>query len=256
MQNAEWPSDAARSQLNATLKPGHRAELIVGRVDRLQAHGGQCSRPLPGAAALAVILLEPEGRKLTSFTGSQNIMKAMVHKAGFAGLGLVCLALTGCSTANVNPAAPRAHTGYVDFYTDTDMGLSWEVKRADDGAGEMRVVFSEFQPVRGTILRLAAPPGSHRFQVWFTNQVTEGPQTVQVQVLEGKVTPVRVTLTPVGSTSVQRKDYSFRGSAKGYGSGTKVVSGQSAVFAIGAVAGSPQAYGPKERMPYWSLEAK
>jgi hypothetical protein len=183
-------------------------------------------------------------------------MKKIIHIAAFAGLCLAWLELTGCSTPNVNPPAPRAHTGYVDFYTDSDMGLSWEVKRADDRTGEMRAVFSEFKPVEGTILRLAAPPGNHRFQVWFTNQVTEGPQTVQVQVVDGKVTPVHVTLTPAGSTSVERKTYGFRGSTKGYARGTKISSDQSSVFQIGAVAGSPQAYGPKERMPYWSLTAK
>ena len=183
-------------------------------------------------------------------------MNKIIHRAAFAGLCLAWVGLTGCSTPNVNPPAPRAHTGYIDFYTDSDMGLSWEVKRADDRTGEMRAVFSEFKPVEGTILRLAAPPGNHRFQVWFTNQVTEGPQTVQVQVAEGKVTPVHVTLTPAGSTSVERKTYAFRGSAKGYARGTKIVSDQSSVFQIGAVAGNPQAYGPKEGMPYWSLTAQ
>ncbi len=74
--------------------------------------------------------------------------------------------------------------------------------------------------------------------------------------MDGKITPVHVTLTPVGTTSVERKDYSFRGSTKGYGGGTKIVSGQSAVLQIGAVTGSARAYGPKERMPYWSVEAK
>jgi hypothetical protein len=183
-------------------------------------------------------------------------MKKIIQRAAVAGFCLAWLELTGCSTTNVNPPAPRAHTGYVDFYTDSDLGLSWEVKRADDRSGEMRAVFSEFKPVPGTVLRLAAPPGHHRFQVWFTNQATEGPQTVPVEVVDGKVTPVHVTLTPVGSTSVERKDYGFRGSAKGYARGAKIVSQQSAVFQIGAVAGVPGAYGPKEGMPYWSLTAK
>jgi len=180
-------------------------------------------------------------------------MKAIIHAAAFAGLCLAWLELTGCSTPNVNPPAPRDHTGYVDFYTDSDMGLSWDVKRTDGGTGELRAVYSEFKPVQGTILRLAAPPGNHRFQVWFTNQVTEGPQTVQVQVMDGKVTPVHVTLAPAGSTAVERKNYRMGGSAKGYARGTKISSDQSSVFQIGAEAASPQAYGPKESMPYWSL---
>jgi hypothetical protein len=173
-----------------------------------------------------------------------------------AGLCLTWLACTGCSTLNVNPPAPRAHTGYIDFYTDSDMGLSWEVKRTDERTGDTRTVFSEFKAVEGNILRLAAPPGTHRFQVWFMNLVTTGPQSVQVQVVDGKVTPVHITLAPTGSTSVERKDYAFRGSAKGYASGTKIVSGESAVFQINAEAGTPQAYSPKEGMPYWSTTAK
>jgi len=183
-------------------------------------------------------------------------MKTSIHRVTVAGLCLAWLACTGCRIPNVNPPAPRAHTGYVDFYTDSDMELSWEVKRADEPNGDMRTVFSEFKPVEGNVLRLAAPPGNRRFQVWFTNQVTEGPQTVQVQVADGKVTPVHVTLTPTGTTSVERKDYSFRGSTKGYGSGTKIVRGESAVFQIGAEAKTPQAYAPKEGMPYWSSTAK
>ena len=179
-------------------------------------------------------------------------MKTIIQRAAVTGLCLAWLGLTGCSTPNVNPPAPRAHTGYIDFYTDSDMGLSWEVKRADQASAALRTVFSEFKPGEGTILRLAAPPGNHRFEVWFTNQVTEGPQTVQVQVADGKVTPVHVTLTHVGSTSVESKTYGFRGSVKGYARGTKIVSGESAVFQIGATAGIPQAYGPKEGMPYWS----
>ncbi len=183
-------------------------------------------------------------------------MKDIIYRAAVAGLSLAWLALAGCGTTNVNPPSPRANTGYIDFYTDSDLGLSWEVKRADERTGEMRTVFSEFEPVSGTVLRLAVSPGSYRFQVWFTNRITEGPQTVQVQVADGKVSPVHVTLTPAGATSVDRKVYGFRPSAKGYGRGTKIVSEQNEVFQIGAVAGSPQTYQPKEQMPYWSVAPK
>ena len=79
---------------------------------------------------------------------------------------------------------------------------------------------------------------------------------MQVQVVDGEVTPVHVTLAPAGSTAVERKTYRMGGSAKGYARGTKISSDQSSVFQIGAVAGNPQAYGPKEGMPYWSLTAQ
>ncbi len=183
-------------------------------------------------------------------------MKRLSQRATVAGLWLVWICSTGCSTHDVNPPAPRADTGYVDFYTDSDLGLSWEVKRADDRTGELQTVFSEYKPVVGSILRLAAPPGNHRFQVWFSNQFTEGPQTVQVQVEDGKVTPVHVTLTSAGSTLVREKNYSFRGSAKGYARGTKISTEQGQVFRIGLAAGMPEAYQPKEKKPYWSVSAE
>lgn len=169
---------------------------------------------------------------------------------------LASLAGAGCSTPDVNPAVAKPKTGYVDFYTDSSLGLSWEVKREGETSGEMQAVFSEFKPVEGTILRLATPPGSHQFQVSINNRVTEGPQKVLVEVADGKVTPVHVTLTTSGSANVDRKVYGFRPSSKGYGRGTKIVSGQNEVFQIGAIAETPKAYQPKERMPYFSPAAQ
>src|SRR5215469_9526049 len=90
------------------------------------------------------------------------------------------LIIAGCSTPNVNPPSPRANTGYVDFYTDSALELSWEVKEEKEPGGKLRTVFSDLNPVEGTILRLAAPPGRHRFEVWFMDQVTEGPQAIEV----------------------------------------------------------------------------
>jgi hypothetical protein len=178
-------------------------------------------------------------------------MKNPILLAALAGLLMV-----GCGTPNVNPTHAKANTGYVDFFTDADLGLCWEVKRASEGSGEMTTVFSEYKPVEGTILRLASPPGSHEFEVWFSNEVTQGPRKVSVLVLDGKVTPVHVTLTPSGTNFTQSKVYGFRASAKGYGHGTKIVTGQNQVYQIAAVAEVPQAYQPKERMPYFAPASK
>jgi hypothetical protein len=168
----------------------------------------------------------------------------------------VCCGFLGCSTGNVNPSKPHANTGYVDFYTDSDLQLSWEVKRTNETNGEMKTVFSEFSPVEGNILRVAAAPGSHQFSVWFINRVTEGPQTVTVPVESGKITPVHVTLTPAGSTSVDRKVYGLRPSAKGYGRGTKVVSDTTEILDIGAVPQPPLPYQTKEKVPYYAAPPK
>src|SRR5215471_12489319 len=164
------------------------------------------------------------------------------------------LCLTGCSTPAVNPSKPHANTGYVDFYTDSPLDLSWEIKRAEKG--EMQTVYSEFDPVPGTVLRLAAPPGTHKFEVWVMNRVTEGPQSLDVSLEDGKITPVHVSLTPGGKASVDRKVYGFRPSAKGYGRGTKIVTDESSVYKIGATAESSRPYQRKEKMPYYAAEPK
>jgi hypothetical protein len=165
-----------------------------------------------------------------------------------------CLALVGCSTTDFNPPVARPKTCYVDFYTDSSLDLSWEVKRFDDKSRGMKTIYFELEPVEGTVLRLPQPPGIWQFQVWFLNRVTQGPQTVQVQLQDGKVTPVHVTLSGTGTTTVSQKVYSFRGSAKGYARGTKITSDQNDVFKIGAEAGTPRPYQPKEQMPYFSPE--
>ncbi len=169
---------------------------------------------------------------------------------------VACILVPGCSTPDVNPSTPRPDTGYVDFYTDSDESLSWEIKRASESGGEMRKVFSEFKPVQGNILRLAAPAGSHRFEVWFLNRVTQGPQPVTVTVENRKVTPVHVTLAPIGTVTVESKVYGFRPSTRGYARGTKFVAEPNQAFQIGAVAGAAQTYQPKERMSYFSAQAK
>src|SRR5690348_1787676 len=96
-----------------------------------------------------------------------------------------CLVFAGCSTTNPNPPTPKANTGYVDFYTDSNLQLAWEIKRADEKTGEMKTAYSEFEPLEGTTLRLASPPGNRKFQVWVMNRVTEGPEVVQVPIEDG-----------------------------------------------------------------------
>lgn len=169
---------------------------------------------------------------------------------------LACLVSAGCGTPNVNPPVPRADTGYVDFYTDSNLSLSWSVQRAAGPDGAMRKVFSEFKPVPGNILRLAAPAGRHRFEIGLNNQVTTGPQTVVVEVANGKVTPVRVTLTPAGSASVIGKSYEYRSTVKATRRVTRISTGDQPVFRIEAKADAPQDYRPKERMPYFAPDAE
>ena len=166
----------------------------------------------------------------------------------------ITVCLLGCSSANVNPSLPKAHTGYVDFYTDSDLDLSWQIKRAADD--RMRPVFSEFNPIFGNILRLATPAGNHRFEVWFINCFTTGPQTIEVQVNETCVTPVHVTLTGAGSTSAQSTSYEYRPTARATRRVQRTTTSEKETFQIGLTAADPQPYQPKERMPYFSSEPK
>ena len=183
-------------------------------------------------------------------------MKSVIRISDIAILLLAGLVFSGCSTSNPNPGHPHANTGYVDFYTDSNLELSWQVKAFEKESDELKTVFSQFDPVEGSVLRLAASPGRQRYQVWIVNRVTEGPVFVDVPVENGKVTPVHVTLTPSGTTSVNRKVYGFRPSAKGYGRGTKIVTSGEDVFRLGLTAEPAKPYQTKERMQYWSTGVK
>ncbi len=167
---------------------------------------------------------------------------------------LALLVAAGCSTPDLNPPAPRASTGYVDFYTASNEVLSWDVKREE--SGNMRSVFCDYKPLSGNILRLAAPAGTNRFEVWFNNETTTGPQTVEVRVENAKVTPVQVTLAPTGTTSVDRVSYEYRATARATRRVTKLVSGEQQVFEIGLAPANPREYQAKEWMPYFCPRAK
>jgi hypothetical protein len=164
--------------------------------------------------------------------------------------------LYGCASPEQNPSSPRRNTGYVDFYTDSDLDLSWEVKRFENQTDKPRTIYSEFDPVAGNVLRLASPPGKQKFQVWFMNRATKGPEVVTVQVEDGKVKPVRVTLTPSGITLVDEESQVVRGSAKGYGRRKTFTTGTNKVYEIGATPQTVQEYRSKEQMPYWSAPTK
>jgi hypothetical protein len=166
-------------------------------------------------------------------------------------LATVGLLLPGCATRNVNPDQARANTGYVDFYTDSSGELNWDVARFDDRAQNFKSVFSELKPPPEGVLRLAFVPGHHRLRVTFLNRVIAKPAEVEVEVQNGKITPVRVTLTAAGTAQVETKAVNYGGTAKGrYGQRTKYSSDESVMYGLAAVADPPVAYQVKERMPY------
>jgi len=165
-------------------------------------------------------------------------------------LGLALLAF-GCASANVNPSAPRARTGYVDFYAESGGSLAWDVRRFDTGANEFKSVFSELGPTEDGMLRLAFAPGHLRFRVTFLNRVIAEPALLEVEVQDGRITPVHVTLTESGVTSVQTKETSRGGTAAGrYGRRSKVGSDETKTYRVTAVPQESQPYRLKQRMPY------
>ena len=149
----------------------------------------------------------------------------------------------GCASSNVNPAAAHHETGYVDFYVTVTNDLYWDVT---DIALEKKV-FSEFRPLQEPILRLAFKPGQYQFQVTFLNRVIAAPGTANVDVRDGMITPVLVTLQPVGAAAVHsRSTYYGR-----LGRTSRVNQTQTVNYTIAAEPQPLLSYQPKERMPYF-----
>lgn len=159
------------------------------------------------------------------------------------------LLLGGCASRNVNPTKAKANTGYVDFQADSSSDLSWDVARFDERSQTFRSIFSEVEPPQHGVLRLALPPGHCRLRVTFLNRVIAEPAEIEVEVQDGKITPVRVTLTAAGASQVRTEEESRGGRARGsYGRRTKVGSVEMAMYNVSAVAAPPVAYRPKERI--------
>ncbi len=168
-------------------------------------------------------------------------------------LALAALALwvPGCAAPNVNPLQARANTGYVDFHADPSGELNWEVARFDDRMQVFKKVFSELEPPTGGFLRLAFAPGHYRLRVTFLNRVITQPAEVEVEVQNGKITPVCVVLTSAGTTQVETKEVSRGGTVRGrYGQRTRLGSGEAVMYGLSAVADLPVPYQGKENMSY------
>jgi hypothetical protein len=166
-------------------------------------------------------------------------------------LAVAGLFATGCASPNVNPPQARAKTGYVDFYADSSGELSWQVARFDGRSQGFRSVFSEFEPPPDRVLRLAFPPGHYRLRVTFLNHVVREPGVVEVEVKDGRITPVQVALIPDGTTQVETKEHRIGSTFRGrYGRSTKFGSDESTMYRISAEAKPSMPYQVKERMPY------
>jgi hypothetical protein len=88
-------------------------------------------------------------------------------------------------------------------------------------------------------------------RITFRNRVITSPSEIEVEVQDGKTTPVSVTFTEAGVTLVRTKETSRGGTAYGrYGRRTSIGSDETVRYSLSAVAAPPVAYQLKERMPY------
>lgn len=157
----------------------------------------------------------------------------------------------GCATQNVNPPQARANTGYVDLYADPAAQLYWEVARFDEESRTFRQVFSELEAVPDGILRLAFKPGRHRLQVSVLNRFVVNPGEIEVEVQDGRITPVHVILTEVGAATVETKEIGTRGAGYGpAGRRNQFGTTQDVMYTLSVAAEAPTPYLVKERTSY------
>jgi hypothetical protein len=169
-----------------------------------------------------------------------------------SGLAALCLLVAGCASPDVNPQVPKPNTGYVDIYCPENEGIDWEVRAAVNGSSEFETIYSELYPAEGGVLRLAFAPGYHHLRVLVLNHVIKTPAEIEVSVVDGKITPVRIAFNDVGDVTVQTTETSIGPSAAGrYRRPVTLTRNEENLYDLNAVASEPIAYLPKQRMSYW-----
>jgi hypothetical protein len=153
----------------------------------------------------------------------------------------------GCASPNVNPPTARPHTGYVDFYAVNADGLSWDITDLKRN----QKVFYKFDPVTEPILRLALKPGQYPLRVTFLNHVVLQPGVADVEVRDGMVTPVTVTLLPAGTALVETRSGRAGGTYYGrYGRRTRIKSNEAVSYEVIIEPQPPVPFQPRAQMPY------
>ena len=164
---------------------------------------------------------------------------------------LAAITLTGCLSSDVNPSHAHSHKGYVDFYNDSAVPLCWQIDRFDARAQDFRQIFWSVEPPANAILRLPFAPGSYRFGITILNRDTIGPAEIEVQVVDGKITPVHVTFTEKGTSEIRGTTTSAGGTVYGtYGRRTKFRYNPAAMYSVSTATAESMVYRPKSEMPY------
>jgi hypothetical protein len=174
----------------------------------------------------------------------KRTLKSFVRNLLVAGVLLVA---GGCASPNVNPASARHGMGYVDFYaTDAD-NLYWDVTDLKQN----KKVFYKFDPLGEPILRLAFKPGQYELKINFLNHVIATPGTAEVDVQEGMITPVIVTLLPAGEALYRTKRTAAGSTYYGtYGRRTSIHDNPATSYEVALDPQPPLPYQRKEQMSY------
>ena len=106
-------------------------------------------------------------------------------------LGFSC----GCATPDTDPPSARVGRGYVDLYTVPRTEAWWKVDVFDPHRQSYKEFTAQFKAPGEGVFRVEARPGGHKARISFVNQAIEAPAEVEVEVRDGMITPVQVTLS-------------------------------------------------------------
>ena len=165
----------------------------------------------------------------------------------FLCVGCFALLGAGCATRrDVNPNVPATGFGYVDLYTVPKSAAWWKVDVFDSTRQSYKEFTAQFQAPGEDIFRVQARPGPHKARISLVNQAIEEPAEVEVEVREGMITPVKVTLVPGDKTYVRVVDDRAKVKYR-----NKVTDYSQTRLRLTAAAEPPVAYAPKQAMNYW-----
>lgn len=152
----------------------------------------------------------------------------------------------GCASTDLNPQTARPGRGYVDFYTQPRTESWWKVDVFQAATQTYQPFAAEFNAPAGGIYRVEAPPGRYKIRVGFVNRFVESPAGQEVEVQDGKITPVEVTLAQGGTAQRRVAEDRAGGSLR-----NKVTDQPDTVWKVSASARPAVAYTPKAATAYW-----
>jgi hypothetical protein len=155
------------------------------------------------------------------------------------------LATIGCKSTDINPGSCRPGRGYADLFTEPKEDVWWQVDVFDTQEQGYKEFTAQFETPQFSIFRVEARPGKHKARIELVNRIVESPVELEVDIREGMITPIRVTMTPAGTSEVRvREDRARwqRSRVRQYGE---------QMWKLSAKTEPPIPYAPKQSMTYW-----